>query len=233
MAFATRRSTRPLATFLSLAFLASLAIGAKSAYLQPTDIDVEHFLPGPPAQDSAEHREEIATMLQWQAKRTATDAARCRSEVDVTVFVFAEVLGDWFNAKNLPVTASVMDQAYVDAKNISAAAKKKWNRTRPMLEDSRIMPCVPLEHTASYPSGHATRGVMWATVLSEIFPEHKDALMARGLQIGEDRAIAGMHWPSDVVAGQKLGAEVAKRLMDNPDFQVQMKRMKDECLVTH
>ena len=43
--------------------------------------------------------------------------------------------------------------------------------------------------------------MVWATILVEIYPDQKEAILARGRQIGTDRSIAGMHWPSDVVAG--------------------------------
>ncbi len=225
------RRLRVLSAGVAVAMLAILAVGAaKPVYLQPEEVDSVALLPGPPADDSADHQAEVATLLHWQEKRTAQDVARCKSEEDVTVFAFSDVLGDWFNAKSLPITAELMDQAYVDAKAASNAAKKKWNRVRPPLADTRIHPCVALEKTASYPSGHATRGIVWATLLAEIFPDYRDKLMERGKQIGEDRVIGGMHYPSDVDAGQQLGAQIARQLLDKPDFKVAMQRAKDECL---
>ncbi|HXE52353.1 MAG TPA: family 16 glycoside hydrolase, partial [Tepidisphaeraceae bacterium] len=102
-------------------------------------------------------------------------------------------------------------------------------RPRPPAVEPRIHPCVMLERSSSYPSGHAERGIMWATLLSEMFPDKRDALMARGRQLGEDRLIAGMHWPSDIAAGQKLGAELAKKTLENADFKSQMAKAKAEC----
>lgn len=202
----------------------------KPVYIQPQDIDSATILPGPPAEDSPEHRAEVATLLQWQEKRTSADVARCQSEEQVTVFVFSDVLGDGFNAKSLPITAALMNQAYVDARIASNAAKQKWKRVRPPLALPQIQPCVVLEKTPSYPSGHATRGVMWALLLAEIYPAQKEALLARGRLIGQDRVIAGMHYRSDVEAGQTLGVEIVKRLLANPDFRSSFQRAKDECL---
>jgi membrane-associated phospholipid phosphatase len=115
-------------------------------------------------------------------------------------------------------------------KVVSGAAKVTWDRKRPFIADPSIKPCVDLEKTASYPSGHATRGMVWALVLAEIFPEHRDALLARGREFGEDRSLAGLHYPSDVVAGQKLGAEIAKRLLADPDFRAKLDKAKEEVL---
>jgi hypothetical protein len=224
-----------LAAWVCVSLLALISAGGaadapKPVYVQPQDIDWASILPGPPADDSPEHQAEVATLLHWQAKRTSEEAARCKSEEEVNAFVFSEVLGDWFNARSLPLTADLMNQAYIDAKAASNGAKKKWNRVRPPLADARIHPCVALEKTASYPSGHATRGVMWATILSEIFPEHREALMARGRLIGEDRVIAGMHYPSDVEAGQKLGAAIAEKMLQSRDFKDELDRVKEECM---
>ena len=38
-----------------------------------------------------------------------------------------------------------------------------------------------------------------------------------------------MHYPSDVAAGQKLGAEIARRLLANPDFRADLREAKQEC----
>jgi acid phosphatase (class A) len=209
---------------------AAMPAAIKPLYVKPDDADWAAMLPGPPADDSPEHRAEVATLLHWQEKRTSEDVARCKAEEEVTAFVFADVLGDWFNAYSLPVTANLMHQVYVDTRGVTNAAKKKWNRVRPPLAIPEIKPCVVLEKSASYPSGHAARGIVWATILSEMFPDHREALMARGRLIGDDRFIAGMHYPSDVAAGQKLGEEIARRLLDNSDFKQELQRAKDECL---
>jgi membrane-associated phospholipid phosphatase len=54
--------------------------------------------------------------------------------------------------------------------------------------------------------------------------------MARGKQIGDDRFLAGMHYPSDVAGGQILGAEIAKMLLANPAFLAKLDQAKAECL---
>ena len=205
--------------------------GAGSApYVTPSEFNLQAILGDPPADNSPEHREEVNRMLDLQAARTPEQESRCRDEVSVTAFSFAPVLGPWFNAKDLPFTARLMAEANVEGKAVTDAAKLKWARVRPPLAEPRIKPCVPLEHTGSYPSGHAMRGILWATLLSEMFPDHRDALMAFGKQIGDDRFLAGMHYPSDVAAGQKLGAEIAKRLLSSDAFRQNLAKAKAECV---
>ena len=215
-----------LLPFLCLA----MAPATPAHYLTADQFDFKALLGDPPADGSPEHKQEVDRMLDLQAARTPQEVRRCQDEEEVTAFAFSTVLGEDFNAKNLPVTARVMAEAYDDVGAISRAAKLVWRRVRPPLAEPRIQACVKLEHTASYPSGHATRGIVWATLLAEIYPDKHYALMARGKQIGDDRFLAGMHYPSDVVAGQKLGAEIAKRLLANHDFKSELEKARAECL---
>ena len=63
-------------------------------------------------------------------------------------------------------------------------------------------------------------------LLSEIFPERKDAILDVGKEIGANRYLGGMHYPTDVEAGQKLGEAVAKRLLANPEFRKPFEEVK-------
>jgi acid phosphatase (class A) len=71
---------------------------------------------------------------------------------------------------------------------------------------------------------------MWSNLLAEIFPEDAEIILARGRQIGTDREIAGMHWPSDVEAGLKLGTEVAHRMLADPAFKAKLQKAREECI---
>jgi acid phosphatase (class A) len=219
-------------SLLSLLLLVAAAPSSQNSthYVAPTDFDIKAILSPPPADGSAEQKAEIEQMLKFQAGRTPEDVARCKAEVDVTAFAMSDVLGAWFNAKDLPETAKLMQQIYGDADALDDAAKVVWDRNRPPLSDSRIKPCVKVPKSNSYPSGHATRGLLWATVLAEIFPEHKDQLLARGRQIGTDRTLAGVHYPSDVAAGQKLAEAIVPKLLQNAQFKADLEKAKAECL---
>jgi len=203
--------------------------GASTPFLTSEQFDFDSVIGKPPADDSPQHTAEVDQMLAMQEHRTSDEIARCKSEEKVDPFIFREVLGDFFNPKNLPITTQLFTEITEESTQIARAAKDKYNRVRPPIADKRIHPCVSLENSPSYPSGHATRGVVWATLLSEIFPDKRDALMARGKLIGQDRVIGGMHYPSDVAAGQKLGAAIAKKLLENDQFKAQFEKAKEEC----
>ena len=72
---------------------------------------------------------------------------------------------------------------------------------------------------SSYPSGHATMGFAMAVVLAQLSPQRAPAFMARAAEYADNRLVCGMHFRSDVVAGQALGTAMALKLMATPAFQ--------------
>jgi acid phosphatase (class A) len=220
----------PLLASLPLLFSLALAPTTQPAGLSASDFDFKALLGDPPADGSAAQHAEIQKIVSLQAGITSQDIARCKSEVNMTVFsAFDSVLGPWFNAKELPKTAALMEEVYQQSRSISKPAKEMWRRPRPFL-DPRVHTYVKKETNASFPSGHATEATMWGTLLADMFPDQKSALAARARQVGQDRILAGMHYPSDVAAGEKLGAEIARRMLADDHIQAELTDAKSECL---
>ena len=215
----------------SASFLFSLALApaTQPTGLTPDDFDFPSLLGQPPADGSPAQQAEIRQIMALQSSITRDDIARCNREAEITPFIgFDPVLGPSFNAEELPKTAALLKEASAAYKPISKAAKNLFDRHRPFL-DPRVKVFVPKEKTNSFPSGHATQAAMWAAILVEIFPDERDALLARAREIGHDRILAGMHYPSDVAAGEKLGAEIARRLLADDHFQADLSAAKVEC----
>lgn len=224
------RTVRPALLFAILVASLALAPATLPKWVTPQQFDFKSLIGDPPADTSPEHAQEIDHMLDLQATRTPEQEQRCKQEVKLSVFLFSNVLGDWFNAHDLPITEQVMNEAKLNAGQVTTAAKDLYKRVRPPVDNPKIHPCVPLERSFSYPSGHTVAGIVWATLLSEIFPDKREALMSRGKQIGDDRVLAGMHYPTDVIAGRKLGAEIARRLLENESFKAELEKARQECL---
>ena|GEM_PF-6797337 len=100
---------------------------------------------------------------------------------------------------------------------------------RPAADAADVKPCVLMEKTFSYPSGHSLRSAVWAAVIAKLVPDQEKALVDRAHQIGDDRVMAGMHFPSDVEAGRTLAAAIVKQMMDDPEFQKELAAAKEEC----
>ena len=79
-----------------------------------------------------------------------------------------------------------------------------YNRPRPfdILEVNQL---VPHEGFASFPSGHAIFFFTLATVLILYNRSLGYFLFAGAILMGLGRITAGLHWPSDILAGASLG----------------------------
>lgn len=217
--------------FAFLPLLAILATGKESEpthFVPPDAIDLVQLLGAPPAEGSPETLSEIKHMLDLQAARTPADIARGQKEAPVNITIFAEVLGPKFNAENLPVTFKLMNEVSHDAGTISEKAKKIWNRPRPFKQDVRLQPPIDRPDNASYPSGHTTMSLCWALILAELAPDYRKDLLSRANIIAQDRIQMGVHFPSDIAGGKKLGAELARLFLANPDFQARLGAAKAE-----
>lgn len=62
---------------------------------------------------------------------------------------------------------------------------------------------------AAFPSGHATTAVAAATALALCFPRLSWGWLAIGILAALSRALIGVHWLTDCLAGMMLGAVVA------------------------
>ena len=204
-------------------------------YLGESAVDVERLLPAPPSTESEESKSELKIMLHIQKHRTAEQIDRCKAEAKLGMAAFQPVFGPWFTADNLPEMEKFFKRIHGDAKFFSDSAKRHFNRPRPHKIEARIQPVVEKDNVdkdnddePSYPSGHSTRGMIYALMLSEIAPEKKAALLERGRAIGWDRVIAGVHYPSDVAAGRTLGQAIEQALVADPGFRGDLKRVKAE-----
>ena len=197
-------------------------------FVEPQSIDIREILNDPAAPGSSETLREINAILARQATRTPTDEARADREGKWSPFLFDDVLGSWFTAQNVPCTATLLDNIGRDTMEVCEAAKKLWSRPRPPLQDRRIHPSVGLPTSSSYPSGHGAYGMVVATVLAELAPDLKEQLMQRGKQIGDDRILGGVHFPSDVDAGRALAPVILARLYANPEFRAALEKSEVE-----
>jgi autotransporter-associated beta strand protein len=64
------------------------------------------------------------------------------------------------------------------------------------------------------PSGHSAEAVRDSLAMAYVVPERFQELVARGLELGENRILAGMHSPLDVIGGRMLGLASAVASLD-------------------
>ncbi len=188
-------------------------------FLRAQDLDLSKLLPPPPAPGSLAEMADLEALAQTQAWRSPEAEAWARVVDRDSVWKFDTVLGPWFAAERLPRTARFFWKLTVDVHAISEAAKVLYARPRPPKQDARLNPCVPLPPNDSYPSGHSLQAFVRAGVLAEIFPEHREALLARAHRAAWARILGGVHYPTDDVAGRLLAEAILKRLKTQKCFR--------------
>lgn len=96
-------------------------------------------------------------------------------------------------------------EAISDVELVVLGLKKRFSRVRPSAVLPTIEPVVPVPWHFSYPSGHATQVAVIAEILARIAPKSSARLRELANQVAVNREVAGLHYPSDTVAGFALG----------------------------
>lgn len=127
---------------------------------------------------------------------------------------FSDAAGTTLDKKSRPALTFVLSRALADAGAYAAAEKLRNPRPRPYVEDPSILPCnrAFLKDQESYPSGHAMNGYVAALLLADLIPDHRRAILERGVRYGENRVACGVHHPTDVEQGRLLAIAYVEAL---------------------
>jgi hypothetical protein len=103
---------------------------------------------------------------------------------------------------------------------ITQTAKAGAARQRPFVVDPTLELAVDKPgNNPSYPSGHTSAAFAAALVLSHLMPDRRAEFMGLAHEASWARVYAGVHFPSDVLAGAKLATTVASYLTSVSDTQ--------------
>lgn len=204
---------------------------AAGAYLDPAAVDERALMVEPPATPSPQQLGDVELILAIRAAASPESVARAKSEADMTPAIFADVLGPTFTPRDKPATFAWLARAAQEAKAIGDRAKDRFARPRPYDADERLAAGREKGGKVSfaYPSGHATRAMAWATLLAEVYPEHRSALMERAALVGYDRIVLGLHYASDVAAGNALGVAIGREMLKSPACRADMEKARGEA----
>ena len=216
-----------MASVLLINAAPSFAEDAKP-FVTDADVALLDLIPAPPAQDSAVTKAEIAAYHAMETTRTDEQAKFAIADDEETVFRFLDGMGVKLDPAKLPLAAKFFERVAATEGAAVDPAKKLWNRPRPPLVDATIKPLIKLSSSGSYPSGHATLGMLLGITLSKMIPEKKDAFMERAVQYGQSRFVVGVHYESDLEASKMAGAAVGNAMLHNADFLKEMEAAKAE-----
>jgi len=199
--------------------------------------DAQVYLPAPNKPNNSLFVGDLA-YYQWgktvrdteRGKRAHEDA---NSDFSYLCSIFSPAAGVTLSYETTPKICRLLSMTTATARAATSKAKKFYNRTRPFDEfkEPTGVPEKEASYTgsASYPSGHSTRGWSFALVLSELFPERANEILSVGYQYGESRVIVGYHYESDVQAARVSTSAVISVLHSDKGFQKDMKKAKREA----
>lgn len=196
-----------------------------SAYAQNDFMDNGDVIGPYPARGSVEAKEELQQMLYFQEHRTEADCDAANLQASANL----ETL---FGGENGSLTDAEIKKVKKKLRLVTIKAgveiyftKREFKRPRPYVANAEIKPCIELEKSTAYPSGHTTLARLYARLLSVIYPERAEVFMEQGDQAALNRVVGGVHHPSDIVAGKKLGDLLASDYLSNSKFRRDLERL--------
>ena len=169
----------------------------------------------PPANTSKETRAELEQMSK-QIKNLSD--AKKKEYIDTdhdTAYYIKEYMED----NDLEFSERFIEVLIKSARNVGRHFKNKYMRPRPYVVAKKLgMPIKFLDtetaHSPAYPSNHALQAKVVANYYSKIYPAHQDQLFEMADKSGEGRVNAGIHYPSDKIAGYKVADDMMEYILD-------------------
>lgn len=198
-----------------------------TGYLAAADMArLAQAVPSPPEPGSATDQADKAASARYAALEDsdrwllATAHAELRPPLALQHFDCA--LGVRLGSAQTPTLDRIVARAFHDANAVAELVKARAARPRPVGDDPERRACQRLDaaarKSASYPSGSAAVGTVYAETLAALEPERAEAVRRIGREIGISRLICAMHYPSDVAAGEAVGRAVATEITATPSF---------------
>ncbi len=209
---------------------------AASKFLQAGDLDPALVLPPPPAKDSPLAAAELAELHRLALERSPARLAQAKQDDEIEdVRSIAAVLGPAFSLERFPATARLFADLRNEDSVAAKAAKAYFKRPRPFEVAGKDLDVCDdgHDHNNSYPSGHATMGYTAAAVLANLMPGNAQVILAHTEDYVESRLYCGVHYRSDLRAGQVLGNVLVVKLMEKPAFREELEAARAELTAAH
>lgn len=137
-----------------------------------------------------------------------------------------------FDAAQAPQLTRLMQRLFHDADTVAERVKARAHRPRPVGDDPNRNACQRLteggRRSASYPSGSSTVGAVYGEAFAALDPAHAEGARRIAVELGRSRLVCGMHYPSDVAAGDALGRAVFQAASARADVQADLAAARAE-----
>ena len=194
----------------------------KLSYTKTSDYEKAiESLPKPPALKTASLKRELAYLEGLQKLRKNQDIAAIEREKHLCGFW----LGDYRFGLNEKVDELIL-KVYFDARLWGFKAKKHFNRVRPSFLENALQPSIENPPHPAYPSNHTFQALVVASLLADLHPTKAQFYIKDALQIGRNREVAGVHYPSDTEASVILANQFLRVVKKHPGFNEAFEKVK-------
>jgi acid phosphatase (class A) len=195
-------------------------------YIDPSQVSLPRVLAPPPAPGSDASEKDVRGVLKAQKNLTPEHIQSAKDDACESVFRFQDVMGPGFNPERLPFVDAFFERVFFDSDREIRIAKDYFKREHPFVADTRVKTIVEESPNFSYPSGHSTFAYSAAIILADMVPEKAEAIFARADTYAGNRAVAGAHYPADILAGRIAAAVIANAFFHNRRFMTDYARAR-------
>lgn len=177
------------------------------AYTEQNNVANEFKIKNFPTNSSRETRDEIDYLLSLKEQRTVEKIDEINKERSISGMYFNSIkLTDYFDINKYDF-AKEFRKAFSEISSLVLFEKEKFDRVRPHLLEPNLEPIIEVPGHPAYPSGHATQAYFTAYYLSAKYPDNRAIYFEDAARIATNREIAGVHYPSDSIAGKILAEQ--------------------------
>ena len=188
-------------------------------------LEVDAAVEAYPKKDDPVVKVDLDYVLAMQDSRTAEDCSRANAEAKEAINTFFGPSYGPLSAQEIATWGPFLQKVFDDGDQIADLEKKHFKVPRPPVASTKVRPCVSAPASPSYPSGHSTNTHLLALVLTQLDPNRADLFQARADQIAHDRVLAGVHTPTDIEAGKRLGEKIFREMLRNPQFKDDLQKL--------
>jgi acid phosphatase (class A) len=191
------------------------------------------FLPPPPPESDPAFGSDYY-FYQWgRLQRDTPLGQQAKTDGPLELYeVFSQAFGMTISPALTPEIDCLAGGAASDAHTANRRVKNFYQRMRPFVLFNQPTLIPETEEVAakgySYPSGHATRGYVYAMTLALVNPDSANVLRKRAYEYALGRVIAGYHYKSDIDASAILAAAIMGELAGNDAFRKQLEKARKE-----
>lgn len=199
-----------------------------------TRTNPESWLPEPPELTSAQFTYDFYWYQYGRSIREeGTIGERALYDERAELYdVFSPMFGIELSPEKTPEILALAERATADAQKANTVVKNKYQRKRPFAQfnEPSLKPWTDDEEasTFSFPSGHSSRGWMFALALATVAPDRIEGLLSRAAEYARNRVICGHHWKTDTDASALLAAGMFAAVVSSDAYQQQLVKAREE-----